>query len=103
MAMTGKTKTKITDDNGKEPMEESTDVLDELSASQPVILAKQFVRGISKQNITNPDMNIWRVEEVDAYINHWMELGYRLVGPPSFMGEIPDGAYMMFYTMVKDV
>ena len=72
-------------------------------ANENEVLCKQFVRGISKQNITVPDMNMWTVQEVDAYVSEWMKRGYKLVGSPVFMGEIPDGAYMYLYTMTKDV
>jgi hypothetical protein len=70
--------------------------------SQKEIRCKQFVRGISKRNITVEDLNIFTIEEIDAYVSMWMDKGFKLVGSPQYMGEIPDGAYMYLYTMTKD-
>jgi len=72
-------------------------------AAEAELLCKQFVRGVSKRNITVEEMNIFRVEEIDAYVDMWMKKGYKLVGAPQYMGEIPDGAYMYLYTMAKEV
>ena len=56
---------------------------------------KTILRYINKQNLTNPDLNVWSIEEVDAYVGAWIEKGYRLVNA-FYIGENPEGYGVMF-------
>lgn len=68
-----------------------------MSPTKPVQLPlmKTILRYISKQGITNPEMGVWSIEEVDAYVGAWLEKGYRLVNA-FYIGEAPEGYGVMF-------
>ena len=61
--------------------------------------AKQFIRYISRQNITDLDSNQWTVQEVDAYIDAWYQQGYKITDT-HYLGENPEG-FGMLYVMTK--
>lgn len=66
---------------------------------------KQFIRIISEQNISDPDANIWRVDEIDEYIRQYQEHGFKLL-TAQFVRYIPaenthPSGFQMFYVMTK--
>lgn len=75
---------------------------DELQEDAPLqeLLVRQPIRGISKQNISDPSRNIWNVTEVNEYLSMLIRQGYQLLEAFNF-GQDPD-AYWVMYVLVKN-
>jgi two-component SAPR family response regulator len=61
---------------------------------------KQIIRWISKMNYSNPEANFWSVQEVDAYINSWLEQGYALFNT-HYIGDNPEGYGVLYILVLK--
>lgn len=86
MAITGKNKT--------EDVETQEEAVVTVGSS-----VKNVVRWISKQNISNPDLGVWAVSEVDEYLNYLYTMGYHLFNT-HYLGENPEG-YGVLYVLVS--
>lgn len=56
----------------------------------------QMVRGLSKRNVTNPDYNVWSVEELDKQLSAWRRKGYE-VRTITYLGEWDDAFFFHYY------
>ena len=68
--------------------------------AQKMPYGKQFVRYISKANITDIDADIWAISEVDAYLDAWDKQGYKLF-QTHYLGE-DQASYGMFYILTRE-
>ncbi len=71
----------------------------ELSAQKGIGAVKQLIRWISKQNVTSPDMEFDRVQDIDTELAAYYDLGYKLFAT-HYLGQNPE-AFGVLYILTK--
>jgi len=61
---------------------------------------KIIMRGISRNDVSTPDQQMFSSQEVNEYVSMWLNKGYELFAS-HYLGEIPAGYKMLFVLKMK--